>query len=71
MKYVSEAKYTIRKTLGQYEHEELSLTITQDNENPVTGEELLAEARRACVSQTTEAKRRAKSNPPASTPKAS
>lgn len=51
---VTEAKYSIRRTLAQYEHEEISITLCQSIEGEATGDEMIKEARRIAVTHTTE-----------------
>jgi len=41
-------RYTLRKNLGNYEHEELSCEIHNDLDDPKTWEEMFAEAKVAC-----------------------
>ena len=55
------ARFAIRRTLGQYEHEELEITLAIGIESDITAEQLMAKARKVCVENTTEAlkKRRA------------
>lgn len=50
---VTSIKYTIRRVLAQYEHEELSIEISNSEEYPSTPDEMFQEARRACISNTT------------------
>ena len=50
---VTSVKYTIRRVLAQYEHEELSIEISNSEDNPSTPDEMFQEARRACISNTT------------------
>lgn len=58
MMQVSTVTYEIKRTLAQYEHEVLSVTVNQSVGETRTGDELMAEARRVAVSHTTEALRR-------------
>jgi len=58
MMQVSTVTYEIKRTLAQYEHELLSVTVTQSVDEDKTGDEMMAEARRVAVSHTTEALRR-------------
>ena len=53
MKCVS-VTYTQRRVLGQYEHEDISVTLTPDADEQVTAEALMAEARRVVVQATTQ-----------------
>ena len=48
-------RFTIKKSIGQYESEELECVLEPDaeNPNPETPEELLAKARAVCVQNTT------------------
>lgn len=48
------ATYTVRKTLAQYEHEELTATMVAEEGEEISGEAMLAEARKVCVSNSTE-----------------
>lgn len=54
MKCIS-VRFTIKKSIGQYESEELECVLEPDVEaaKPETPEELLARARAVCVQQTT------------------
>lgn len=50
---VSKVTYLLRKNLGDYQHEELSAEVTADIEKPESGEDMMREARRVCVQNTT------------------
>lgn len=50
---VTTVKFTIRKSIGNYEHEELTAEVSNDADNPSTGQEMMALARKLCVQQTT------------------
>ena len=54
--------YTIRIKLGDYQFEELSATVEQDIENEVSGDELMSEARRICVQNSTPKKKAQEKN---------
>lgn len=51
--YVSEVRYSLRLTLGDYQHEELEAKVLNDPDDLATGDEMMKEARRVVVSQTT------------------
>lgn len=55
---ITSVTYEIKRTLAQYEHEMLSVTVTQSVDEDKTGDEMMSEARRVAVSHTTEALRR-------------
>lgn len=50
---VAEVRATIRKNLGNYEHEEFTAVIVSDEDSEDTADEMMAEARRICVQHTT------------------
>lgn len=45
----AEVKYTIRKTLGNYEHEELSAVVVSEEGDLDTHDDMMREARRICA----------------------
>ena len=51
---VSEVTYTVRRNLGNYQHEELSATVVHDADDPKPGQDMMAEARIVCVISTSE-----------------
>ena len=55
---VHSVRYTVRQTLGQYEHEEISVELGGRPESETTAEQLLQEARSTALSQTTREKKR-------------
>lgn len=52
---ITEVSYTIRLTLGDYQHEELSAKYTLDptTELGVTADKMMSEARKVCLEKTT------------------
>ena len=50
---VTSVKFTLRKNIGNYEHEELVAEVSNDADKPSTGEEMMELARRLCVQQST------------------
>lgn len=48
---VTEVTYEMRKVIGKYEHENLTCTITLDEND--SGDEAMKEARRVCVQGST------------------
>ena len=47
--YVNKVCYEIRKRLGEYEHENLSVEVVQDALEQTTGDEMMKEAKRICL----------------------
>lgn len=50
---ITKVSYSIRKSLGQYEHEEMTAEVCPELDEDVSGEELMKEARAVCVSNLT------------------
>ncbi len=50
---VNECKYTLRKTLGNYNHEELSASASSDPQNPASGDELMLAVKKICTDHVT------------------
>jgi hypothetical protein len=50
---VSKVTYAIRRNLGNYEHEDLSIEIGNSVEKPSTAEEMFNEARKQVILATT------------------
>lgn len=57
---VTQVRYEIKRTLGQYEHELLEVVVTQDLEGNKSGDDMMKEARRIAVTHTTEQLKKAK-----------
>lgn len=61
---VTQVTYSMRVSLGQYQHEELSCTVEASQDEVKTGDEMMNEARKVCVDNTTESRKaRAKQAP--------
>ena len=50
---VNSVKYTLRRNLGNYEHEELTVELGNDEESAISVDELLQAARVACITNST------------------
>lgn len=60
MKYkTNEVRYSARLTLGQYEHEELYCSLSPELDEPVDALELMKEARKISLSNSTMALKKA------------
>lgn len=51
---VTQCTYTCRLTLGQYQHEELSATVEPELGEVINGNDLMREARKICLSNSTQ-----------------
>lgn len=56
---IEHVTYTVKLTLGQYENEELSVTISQGVDGDSSGDEMITEARRICIQNSTHMKKKA------------
>jgi len=54
---VNECKYTLRKTLGNWNHEELSASASCDPQNPASGDELMLAVKKLCTDHVTRTNR--------------